>query len=265
MPRPGNSFFCFLLCCFFPLFYFPSLSNNPNNRAEKLIGEGIADGAECLLDGRGLVVDKYPKGNFLGPTLLKGVKTNMSCYNEEIFGPVLICLSVDTLEEAVDMINKNPYGNGTAIFTKSGAAARVFEREVDCGQVGINVPIPVPLPFFSFTGSRASFIGSTNFFGKSGVHFVTQVKTITSQWRVQVFFFWPIFSIFSPFLGSPFRFLSFLPSSTRTSLREPRPKPACLFSERSKNNYKNFSVYMFLEHFFFFLLKGRQNLNFINK
>jgi len=163
----------------------PMISPAALERAERLIGEGIADGAECTLDGRGVVVDKYPKGNFLGPTLLKGVKTNMSCYTEEIFGPVLVCLSVDTLDEAIELVNKNPYGNGTALFTKSGAAARLFQRDIDVGQVGINVPIPVPLPFFSFTGSRASFLGSTNFYGKAGVNFVTQVKTITSRWSVK--------------------------------------------------------------------------------
>uniref|UniRef100_A0A7S4N6T6 methylmalonate-semialdehyde dehydrogenase (CoA acylating) n=1 Tax=Paramoeba aestuarina TaxID=180227 RepID=A0A7S4N6T6_9EUKA len=163
----------------------PMISPVAKERAERLIAEGIADGAECLLDGRGVKVEKYPNGNFLGPTLLKGVQPHMSCYTEEIFGPALVCLSVPSLEDAIQLINNNPFGNGTAIFTKSGAAARVFEREVDVGQVGVNVPIPVPLPFFSFTGSRASFLGSTNFYGKSGVHFVTQVKTITSQWRVK--------------------------------------------------------------------------------
>jgi malonate-semialdehyde dehydrogenase (acetylating)/methylmalonate-semialdehyde dehydrogenase len=163
----------------------PMISPAALERAEKLIGEGIADGAVCELDGRGIKVPNYPNGNFLGPTLLRGVQPHMSCYTEEIFGPVLVCLTADSLEDAIELINKNPYGNGTAIFTKSGAAARVFEREVDVGQVGINVPIPVPLPFFSFTGSRASFLGSTNFYGKAGVNFVTQVKTITSQWRSQ--------------------------------------------------------------------------------
>ena len=135
-----------------------------------------------LLDGTSLQVPEYPNGNFVGPTIITDVKPGMSCYDEEIFGPVLVCLTADNLDDAIQLINNNPYGNGTAIFTRSGAAARKYEHEIDVGQVGINVPIPVPLPFFSFTGSRGSFIGSTNFYGKAGVHFYTQVKTITSSW-----------------------------------------------------------------------------------
>jgi len=90
----------------------------------------------------------------------------MTCYKEEIFGPVLVSMEVDTLDDAIKVINENPYGNGTAIFTTNGATARKFTSEIDVGQVGINVPIPVPLPMFSFTGSRGSFLGDTNFYGK---------------------------------------------------------------------------------------------------
>lgn len=111
------------------------------------------------------------------------VQGNMDCYTEEIFGPVLVCVNVDTLEEAIAFTNANPYGNGCAIFTSSGGAARKFRREIDVGQVGINVPIPVPLPFFSFTGSRASIRGDLNFYGKTGVEFFTQIKTVVSQWK----------------------------------------------------------------------------------
>ena len=107
----------------------------------------------------------------------------MECYKEEIFGPVLCSLSVDTLDDAINFVNANPYGNGTAIFTNNGFSARKFQHYIDVGQVGINLPIPVPLPFFSFTGSRGSFTGDVNFYGKSGVQFYTQVKTITSSWR----------------------------------------------------------------------------------
>ena len=99
----------------------------------------------------------------------------MSCYTEEIFGPVLVCLTADTLDQAIEIINSNPYGNGTALFTTNGATARKFTHEIDCGQVGINVPIPVPLPMFSFTGSRGSFLGDTNFYGQ-------QVK-IKTNWN----------------------------------------------------------------------------------
>jgi len=108
---------------------------------------------------------------------------DMEAYKNEIFGPVLCVLSVDTLEEAIDLVNKNPYGNGTAIFTNNGATARKFQQEIDVGQVGVNVPIPVPLPMMSFTGSRGSFLGDANFYGKQGLYFYTQTKTITSLWR----------------------------------------------------------------------------------
>jgi len=128
-------------------------------------------------------VPKYPHGNFLGPTILSNAKTSSSCYTEEIFAPVLTALFVDTLEDAIQLINSNPYGNGTAIFTNSGAAARKFQNDVDVGQIGVNVPIPVPLPMFSFTGSRGSIRGDLNFYGKAGVQFYTQLKTVTSLWR----------------------------------------------------------------------------------
>merc|ERR1719383_1570136 len=107
----------------------------------------------------------------------------MTCYKEEIFGPVLVIVSAETLEDAIDLINNNHYGNGTAIFTQSGATARKFVNEINCGQVGVNVPIPVPLPMFSFTGSRGSFRGDMNFYGKAGVNFYTQLKTVTQMWR----------------------------------------------------------------------------------
>ena len=128
-------------------------------------------------------VPGYEQGNFVGPTILADVRTDMECYKQEIFGPVLLCMEAATLADAIEIVNANKYGNGTAIFTKSGAAARAFQHEVDVGQVGINVPIPVPLPFFSFTGSRGSFAGDLNFYGKAGVHFFTQIKTVTSQWK----------------------------------------------------------------------------------
>jgi malonate-semialdehyde dehydrogenase (acetylating)/methylmalonate-semialdehyde dehydrogenase len=117
------------------------------------------------LDGRGIVVKGFEKGNFVGPTILTDVKTDMECYREEIFGPVLVCLNVETLDDAIELINNNPYGNGTAVFTNSGPNARKFEHEIDVGQVGINVPIPVPVPPFSFTGSRGSILGDLNFYG----------------------------------------------------------------------------------------------------
>lgn len=161
----------------------PLISKESKERVLKLINSGVKQGANLALDGRNITVPNYPKGNFVGPTILTDVKPDMECYKEEIFGPVLLCMSAPTLDDAIKMTNDNPYGNGTAIFTRSGAAARKFQHEIDCGQVGVNIPIPVPLPFFSFTGSRGSFLGASHFYGKAGVHFYTQTKTITSLWR----------------------------------------------------------------------------------
>jgi len=161
----------------------PLISKEAKARCEKIIESSTKQGAKIVLDGRNPKVPKYPQGNFVAPTIISDATTKMDCYKEEIFGPVLTCLNVDSLDDAIKLINGNPYGNGTAIFTRSGSAARKFQREVDVGQVGINLPIPVPLPFFSFTGSRASFLGSAHFYGKMGVHFYTQTKTITSSWR----------------------------------------------------------------------------------
>lgn len=161
----------------------PLVSVKAKQRVESLIASAEKEGAKILLDGRGVVVPGFEKGNFIGPTVITDVTTDMTCYKEEIFGPVLVCLKVDTLDDAIQLINRNPYGNGTAIFTRSGAAARKYQHEIDVGQIGINVPIPVPLPFFSFTGSRGSFVGGANFYGKTAVGFYTQIKTITSMWR----------------------------------------------------------------------------------
>lgn len=161
----------------------PVISPQAKERILQLVEAGIKQGAKCPLDGRKVVVDKYPNGNFVGPTVLTDVKQNQDCYKEEIFGPVLSCMNADTLEDAISIINANPYGNGTAIFTTNGSHARQFVNEIDVGQVGINVPIPVPLPMFSFTGSRGSFVGDLHFYGKQGLNFYTQTKTITSMWR----------------------------------------------------------------------------------
>lgn len=166
----------------------PMISEQALNRAKRILESGVAAGAKIILDGRDIVVKEFPRGNFLGPTIVhvghaKDLNTFTNpCYKEEIFAPVMVVLEADSLEEAVQVINANPYGNGTAIFTTSGAAARKFQTDVDVGQVGINVPIPVPLPFFSFTGSRASIRGDVNFYGKAGVQFYTKWKTITANW-----------------------------------------------------------------------------------
>ncbi|KAJ7013225.1 hypothetical protein NC653_003054 [Populus alba x Populus x berolinensis] len=161
----------------------PVISKQAKERVCRLIQSGVESGARLLLDGRNIVVPGFEHGNFIGPTILSGVTADMECYKEEIFGPVLLCMEAGSFEEAINILNRNKYGNGAAIFTASGAAARKFQTEIEAGQVGINVPIPVPLPFFSFTGSKASFAGDLNFYGKAGVNFYTQIKTITQQWK----------------------------------------------------------------------------------
>lgn len=161
----------------------PVISPEAKQRVCDLVQSGIDQGAKILLDGRDVKVPGYEKGNFVGPTILHYVKPEMKCYTEEIFGPVLVSMEVDTLDDAIKLINANPYGNGTAIFTTNGATARKYTMEIDVGQVGVNVPIPVPLPMFSFTGSRGSFRGDMNFYGKAGVQFYTQLKTVTQMWR----------------------------------------------------------------------------------
>eukprot|EP01135_Chromosphaera_perkinsii_P011223 Nk52_evm4s2367 gene=Nk52_evmTU4s2367 len=161
----------------------PLISPAAKERAIRLIDGAEKDGCEIVLDGRKCVVPGFEKGNFVGPTVIKGVKPHMECYKEEIFAPALCVMTADSMDEAMDIIEKNPYGNGCALFTTSGSSARKFQHKVAAGQVGINVPIPVPLSFFSFTGSRGSIRGDVNFNGKGGINFYTHVKTVTSLWK----------------------------------------------------------------------------------
>ncbi|WP_299787862.1 CoA-acylating methylmalonate-semialdehyde dehydrogenase [uncultured Shewanella sp.] len=162
--------------------YGPVISPAAKARVLSLIEQGKSEGAECLLDGSAFTVPGHESGNWVGPTMFTKVSTEMSIYKEEIFGPVLCCMETDSLEEAIDIVNDSPYGNGTSIFTASGAAARKYQHEIEVGQVGINVPIPVPLPFFSFTGWKGSFYGDQHAYGKQAVRFYTETKTITSRW-----------------------------------------------------------------------------------
>ncbi|MEL4428515.1 CoA-acylating methylmalonate-semialdehyde dehydrogenase [Shewanella mangrovisoli] len=162
--------------------YGPLISPAAKARVLKLIAQGKEEGAECLLDGSDFSVAGYESGNWVGPTMFTKVTTDMSIYKEEIFGPVLCCMESDSLEDAIELVNASPYGNGTSIFTASGAAARKYQHEIEVGQVGINVPIPVPLPFFSFTGWKGSFYGDQHAYGKQAVRFYTETKTITSRW-----------------------------------------------------------------------------------
>jgi len=163
----------------------PVISPQAKERIENLIATAEKEGATILLDGRGQKPAKYPNGNWVGPTIITNVTPEMTCYKEEIFGPVLVCLNVPSLDDAISLINANEYGNGTAIFTRSGSTASRFQKEIEAGQVGINVPIPVPLPMFSFTGNKKSVAGggANTFYGKPGVQFYTQQKTVTSFWK----------------------------------------------------------------------------------
>ncbi len=161
----------------------PLISCAARDRVEGLIARGLEEGATLELDGRKPPLDDALRdGNFVGPTIFSGVRPGMSIYDQEIFGPVLCVAEAETLDEAIAFVNANPNGNGVAIFTQSGAAARKFQEDIDVGQVGINVPIPVPVPMFSFTGSRASKLGDLGPYGKQVVLFYTQTKTVTARW-----------------------------------------------------------------------------------
>ena len=160
----------------------PLISCAARERVEAFIASGVAQGATLELDGRKPHVPGFEEGNFVGPTIFSGVRPGMRIYDEEIFGPVLVILAADSLDDAIELVNANPNGNGTAVFTQSGAAARRFQEDIDVGQVGINVPIPVPVPLFSFTGSRASKLGDLGPYGKQVVMFYTQTKTVTQRW-----------------------------------------------------------------------------------
>ncbi|MGO1966194.1 MAG: CoA-acylating methylmalonate-semialdehyde dehydrogenase [Moraxellaceae bacterium] len=160
----------------------PLISPAAKARVEHLIGTGVEEGASLLLDGRDITVEGFEKGNFVGPTIFDNVTSDMQIYQQEIFGPVLCIMRAASLDEAIELLNANPHGNGTAVFTQSGAAAHKFQQDVQVGQIGINLPIPVPLPMFSFSGSRASKLGDLGPYGKQAVQFYTQTKTVTARW-----------------------------------------------------------------------------------
>ncbi len=160
----------------------PLVTAAHRERIGGIIAAGVAEGAQAVLDGRGLRVPGGEGGFFLGPTLLDQVTPGMTVYREEIFGPVLVVVRVATLDEAIALVNRNPYGNGTAIFTGSGSAAQRFEHEVQVGMVGVNVAIPVPMAFFSFGGWKQSLLGDLHVHGMEGVKFYTRTKAVTSRW-----------------------------------------------------------------------------------
>ncbi len=160
----------------------PLVSEGARKRVEGLIQQGVDEGAKLLLDGRNIKVAGYEKGNFVGPTIFGGVRADMAIYREEVFGPVLDVVGVDTLDEAIELINNNPNGNGVGVFTQDGGVARYFQNNIDVGNIGINLPIPVPVAWFSFTGSRGSKLGDLGPNGKEAVRFWTQTKTVTARW-----------------------------------------------------------------------------------
>ena len=150
------------------------------DKVASYIEAGAKEGATVVVDGRDLKVDG--DGFFLGPTLLDNVTSTMSVYTDEIFGPVLSIIRVNTYDEALNLVNSHQYGNGTAIFTNDGGAARRFQNEVEVGMVGINVPIPVPMAYYSFGGWKNSLFGDSHAHGTEGVHFFTRGKVVTSRW-----------------------------------------------------------------------------------
>jgi malonate-semialdehyde dehydrogenase (acetylating)/methylmalonate-semialdehyde dehydrogenase len=150
------------------------------DKVASYIEVGAKEGATVVVDGRDLKVDG--DGFFLGPTLLDNVTPKMSVYTDEIFGPVLSIIRVTTYDEALNLVNSHQYGNGTAIFTNDGGAARRFQNEVEVGMVGINVPIPVPMAYYSFGGWKNSLFGDSHAHGTEGVHFFTRGKVVTSRW-----------------------------------------------------------------------------------
>jgi len=160
----------------------PVVTPEARDRVKGYIDGGAAAGATVIVDGRDLTVDGHAEGFFVGPTLLDHVTTDMAVYTDEIFGPVLVVLRTDTFDEAIDLINANAYGNGTAIFTSNGEAARRFQRHVTVGMIGINVPIPVPMAFYSFGGWKDSLFGDRHMHGPEGVGFYTRAKVVTSRW-----------------------------------------------------------------------------------
>ncbi|OZE78972.1 methylmalonate-semialdehyde dehydrogenase (CoA acylating), partial [Rhodococcus sp. 15-649-1-2] len=170
----------------------PLVTQAHRDKVASYVDAGEADGATIVVDGRGVKADggdgaseatrDVSGGFWLGPTLIDNVTTDMSIYTDEIFGPVLSVVRVDTYDQALELINNNPYGNGTAIFTNDGGAARRFQNEVEVGMIGINVPIPVPMAYYSFGGWKNSLFGDTHAHGTEGIHFFTRGKAVTSRW-----------------------------------------------------------------------------------
>jgi malonate-semialdehyde dehydrogenase (acetylating)/methylmalonate-semialdehyde dehydrogenase len=162
--------------------YGPVVTKAHKEKVLNYIQMGVDEGAELVADGRGFALQGYENGFFLGPSLFDHVKPTMRTYREEIFGPVLQIVRAETFEEALALPSQHQYGNGVAIFTRNGRAAREFAAQVNTGMVGINVPIPVPVGYHTFGGWKRSAFGDANQHGMEGVRFYTKIKTITARW-----------------------------------------------------------------------------------
>ncbi|MGC0397617.1 malonate-semialdehyde dehydrogenase (acetylating)/methylmalonate-semialdehyde dehydrogenase [Streptomyces sp. SAI-126] len=163
----------------------PLVTKAAQERVENAVGTAATQGATVVVDGRGLKVDGHEDGFFTGPSLLDHVTAEMDAYKEELFGPVLAVVRAQSLDEAIALINANPYGNGTALFTASGEAARRFQRTIHVGMIGINVPVPVPMSYYSFGGWKDSLIGDNPIHGPEGIRFYTRPKVVTTRWPEQ--------------------------------------------------------------------------------
>jgi malonate-semialdehyde dehydrogenase (acetylating)/methylmalonate-semialdehyde dehydrogenase len=160
----------------------PLVTGQHRDKVRRYIDSGEREGATLVTDGRTCRVNGWEDGFFVGATLFDHVTPQMTIYKDEIFGPVLAVVRVETLDEAIDLINANPYANGTAIFTRSGGAARRFQNEIEVGMIGINIPIPVPTAFYSFGGWKSSLFGDLHVYGTDGVKFYTRTKAISARW-----------------------------------------------------------------------------------
>jgi malonate-semialdehyde dehydrogenase (acetylating) / methylmalonate-semialdehyde dehydrogenase len=160
----------------------PLVSERHHEKVAGLVESGVEEGAELAVDGRDLVVEGHEGGYFLGPCVFDRVKPGMRVYDEEIFGPVLVVVRADSYPEALELVNANQYGNGAAIFTRDGGAARLFEQQATAGMIGVNVPIPVPMAYHSFGGWKASLFGDLHMHGPDGVRFYTRGKVVTTRW-----------------------------------------------------------------------------------
>jgi malonate-semialdehyde dehydrogenase (acetylating)/methylmalonate-semialdehyde dehydrogenase len=163
----------------------PLVTGVHRDKVSSYVDAGVAEGASLVVDGRGYAPAGFENGFWVAPTLFDHVTPEMSIYRDEIFGPVLSVVRVETFEDAVRLVNANPYGNGTAVYTGDGLAAREYQRRVHVGMVGINVPIPVPMAYYSFGGWKDSLFGDTHVHGAEGVRFYTRAKAVTARWPRQ--------------------------------------------------------------------------------